>query len=239
MIAVIKHLTIPQDMITLGIESSCDETSGALVRGGKQVLGQFVASQIDLHRSFGGVVPEVACRAHMECLLPGLEQMLKEGRFRKDLFYRLNVIRLHISPLRDRREDIVELSRHLLGQLAREANLVPPAIDAEARRALIDYDWPGNVRELSNALERALSTMPDGVIRISDLPFHIFRKKRPIAAKTASIREVQDRAEKEAIAYALKACQYNKAKAARMLGIHRTLLYKKMKKHQLPIDLRE
>ncbi len=164
-----------------------------------------------------------------------LEEMLSQGRFRKDLFYRLNVIHLDIPPLRQRREDIVELSHHLLEQLANEANLSAPAIDAEARRALIDYDWPGNVRELSNALERTLSAMPEEIIRLEDLPFHIYRQKKAVVVKSASIREVQHKAEKEAIAYALKACNYNKAKAARMLGIHRTLLYKKMKRHQVPI----
>ncbi len=166
-----------------------------------------------------------------------LEEMLVQGRFRKDLFYRLNVIHLNIPPLRERREDIIELSRHLLKLLTREAVLSQPSIGAEARRALIAYNWPGNVRELSNALERTLSAMSGDVIRKEDLPFHIYRKKKGAATvKTASIREVQHKAEKEAIVYALKACSHNKAQAARMLGIHRTLLYKKMKKYDLPIS---
>jgi len=165
-----------------------------------------------------------------------LEEMLDQGRFRKDLFYRLNVIRLHIPPLRERREDIVELSRHLLKQLALEANLPLPSIEAEARRALVAYDWPGNVRELSNALERSLAAMEGDMIRMQDLPFHIYRRKksRP-GQRSASIRDVQYKAEKEAIVYALKSCGNNKAQAARTLGIHRTLLYKKMKKYQIPV----
>jgi DNA-binding NtrC family response regulator len=158
--------------------------------------------------------------------------MLSENRFRKDLFYRLNVIRLHIPPLRDRREDIVELSRYLLKTLALEANLPQPSLDAAVLKALIDYDWPGNVRELSNALERALASVDDDTIQPEDLPFHIYPKGQGgEAGKPASIREVQHQAEKEAIEYALKACDYNKSQAARRLGIHRTLLYKKMKKH--------
>jgi PAS domain S-box-containing protein len=165
-----------------------------------------------------------------------LEDMLDDGKFRKDLFYRLNVIRLHIPPLRERREDIVELSRHLLKQLAQEANLPMPTIDAEARRALVAYDWQGNVRELSNVLERSLAAMDGDMIRLRDLPFHIYRRKkgRP-EEKATSIRDVQHKAEKEAIVYALKACGYNKALAARTLGIHRTLLYKKMKKFEIPV----
>jgi PAS domain S-box-containing protein len=161
-----------------------------------------------------------------------LEEMLEEGSFRKDLFYRLNVIRLHIPPLRQRREDIVELSHHLLNLLTKEANLPLPAIDAKARRALIAYDWPGNVRELSNALERSLAAMDGDKIRLEDLPFHIYQKREgTLKSRPASIREVQNNAEKEAIVYALKASGYNKSQAARNLGIHRTLLYKKMKKH--------
>jgi transcriptional regulator with PAS, ATPase and Fis domain len=165
-----------------------------------------------------------------------LEELLTSGAFRKDLFYRLNVIRLHISPLRDRREDIVELSRHLLKTLAREANLPLPYLDATTLKDLIDYDWPGNVRELSNALERALASVDGDTIQPEDLPFHICQKgRRAEAGKPASIREVQHQAEKEAIEYALKACEYNKSQAARRLGIHRTLLYKKMKKHGIAI----
>ncbi len=163
-----------------------------------------------------------------------LEEMLDQGTFRKDLFYRLNVIRLHIPPLRERREDILELGHHLLGSLTKEANLPMPSIDAEARRAMIQYDWPGNVRELSNALERCLAALDGAMIRMADLPFHIYQKRGGVAGnKTASIREVQHHAEKEAIVYALKSCGYNKSQAARNLGIHRTLLYKKMKKYGL------
>lgn len=164
-----------------------------------------------------------------------LEDMLAAGRFRKDLYYRLNVIRLHIPPLRERPEDIVALSRHLLGQLAREADLPVPSIDADARRALAAYHWPGNVRELSSVLERSLASVDGHVIKLQDLPFHIYRRRRRRSdEKGTSIRDVQHAAEKEAIIFALESCGYNKARAARRLGIHRTLLYKKMKKYALP-----
>jgi PAS domain S-box-containing protein len=164
-----------------------------------------------------------------------LEEMLEQGRFRKDLFYRLNVIRLQIPPLRERREDVMVLSRHLLEALAQESNIPIPPIDVEARQALVAYDWPGNVRELSNALERTLASMEGDVIGLDDLPFRIHQKRKrgdaPMA--TASIREAQHRAEIDAIQYALKTCGNNKSRAARMLGIHRTLLYKKIKKYNL------
>jgi transcriptional regulator with PAS, ATPase and Fis domain len=163
--------------------------------------------------------------------------MLAAGRFRKDLYYRLNVIRLHIPPLRERPEDIVPLSRHLLGKLAREADLPAPAIDADARRALTAYHWPGNVRELSSVLERTLASLTEEVVKLRDLPFHVYRRrKRRSVEKGASIRDVQHTAEKEAIVFALESCGYNKARAARRLGIHRTLLYKKMKKYAVPVQ---
>jgi transcriptional regulator of acetoin/glycerol metabolism len=109
-----------------------------------------------------------------------------------------------------------------------------PPIDAAARRALIDYNWPGNVRELSNALERSVASMDGETIRLEDLPFHIYQKGQgAVEARPASIREVQHQAEKEAIQYALKACGNNKSQAARKLGIHRTLLYKKMNKYNI------
>jgi DNA-binding NtrC family response regulator len=104
--------------------------------------------------------------------------MLEQGRFRKDLFYRLNVIRLQIPPLRERREDVMVLSRHLLEALAQESNIPIPPIDVEARQAMVAYDWPGNVRELSNALERTLASMEGDVIGLDDLPFRIHQKRK-------------------------------------------------------------
>lgn len=163
-----------------------------------------------------------------------LEAAMAQGSFRKDLYYRLNVIRLHIPPLRDRREDIVELSRFLLAQLASEYQMPVPTLSAQARRALLAHDWPGNVRELSNVLERCRMTLEGDVVRLEDLPFYIYRRhQKSVPEKAAPIREVMHKAEKEAIQYALKACYGNKSQAARMLGIHRTLLYKKMKKYEI------
>ena len=165
-----------------------------------------------------------------------LEEMLDTGRFRKDLFYRLNVIPLNIPPLRERRSDIVPTARHLLKELAHEATLKDVTIGEEAENALKHYDWPGNVRELSNVIERTLAGLEGSVIRRHDLPFYLHRdRKGSLGSVKTPIREIQARAEKEAIRFALKESGNNKAKAARILGIHRTLLYKKMKKHRLPL----
>ena len=165
-----------------------------------------------------------------------LEQMLLDNRFRKDLFYRLNVIPLNIPPLRERKSDILPTARHLLKQMAREANLREKNIDREAEKALKNYGWQGNVRELSNVLERTLSTLEGDTIRLQHLPFHVYRSHRTFPEHHRSpLKDVQTRTEKEAILYALKESKNNKARAAKMLGIHRTLLYKKMRKYEIPL----
>jgi transcriptional regulator with PAS, ATPase and Fis domain len=166
-----------------------------------------------------------------------LETMLASGRFRKDLFYRLNVIPLHIPPLRERRGDILVIMRSFLEQTAREAGLTGIEIDREAERALRACDWPGNVRELVNVLERSVSALEGATIRVADLPFYIQRGQKNAAQREqTSLRELQSRNEREAIWLALKETDFQKARAARILGIHRTLLYKKMKKYNLPLQ---
>jgi transcriptional regulator with PAS, ATPase and Fis domain len=166
-----------------------------------------------------------------------LETMLASGRFRKDLFYRLNVIPLHIPPLRERRGDILLIMRNFLEQTAREAGLTEIEIDQEAERALRSCDWPGNVRELVNVLERSVSALEGSTIRVADLPFYIQRGQKNAARREqTSLRELQSRNEREAIWLALKEADFQKARAARILGIHRTLLYKKIKKYNLPLQ---
>ena len=166
-----------------------------------------------------------------------LEKMLSDGRFRKDLYYRLNVIPLQIPPLRERRNDIIPLARHFMHQMAQEAVLPEINIGAEAKKALMRHDWPGNVRELLNVLERTLSSIETNTIRLVDLPFYLHRtQKKPPQKNQTSIREVQAMAEKEAIRYALKEANHNKVRAAKILGIHRTLLYKKMKKYKISLE---
>ena len=165
-----------------------------------------------------------------------LEEMLPEGRFRKDLFYRLNVIPLNIPPLRERRDDIIPLVRYFLHQMAQEAALSEIRLDPEAEKTLEKHEWPGNVRELSNVLERILSSIESDMIRMVDLPFYLHRAKKKSHQKNqTSIKEIQAMAEKEAIRYALKETNNNKAQAAKLLGIHRTLLYKKLKKYNIAL----
>ena len=163
-----------------------------------------------------------------------LGAMISDGRFRKDLFYRLGVIPLHIPPLRERREDILPIAESILIQLAQDAALPEIAMDPQAGRVLQQCDWPGNVRELSNVLERTVASLEGAVIYPHHLPFFLQRQIDELFdGPSTSIKQVQSKAEIEAIYFALKQALGNKSKAARLLGIHRTLLYKKMQKYGL------
>jgi DNA-binding NtrC family response regulator len=162
--------------------------------------------------------------------------MLATGRFRKDLFYRLNVVSLHIPRLRERPEDITAITQHFLSQTAKETGLRSLSIDKEAERALRQGEWPGNVRELMNVLERSVHGLDGETIRLTDLPFYVQRGDRTAARRRlTSLRETQTRSERETIWSALKEAGFSKVRAAETLGIHRTLLYKKMKKYNLPL----
>jgi PAS domain S-box-containing protein len=165
-----------------------------------------------------------------------LQQMVSDGRFRKDLFYRLNVIPFQIPPLRERVEDIVPLARHVMERIGQDSQAPAITIHPASEKVLQGYDWPGNVRELSNVLERVASTLERDVVRPCDLPFYLNRSPEEASDQgRSSLKDVLVRSETEAIRYALTATDNNKARAAKMLGIHRTLLYKKMKKYGIPV----
>lgn len=176
-----------------------------------------------------------------------LQEMIPAKRFRLDLFYRLNVIPLHIPPLRERKDDIMPLAKHLLEKLTEEANLPEVLIDSEAEDVLKNCDWPGNVRELQNVIERTLSSLEGNVIYIRNLPFYLHGKpyetkdgQRILIDKNpSSLKSVHGEAEKKAILHALNITGNNKKKTADILGIHRTLLYKKMKKYNIPLSYKE
>jgi PAS domain S-box-containing protein len=167
-----------------------------------------------------------------------LEQMLEENRFREDLFYRLNVISLNIPPLRERREDIMPIARHMLKQIANDRGWSDIRVEPEAEEVLTQYDWPGNGRELLNLLERLVFYQEKDVISVLDLPLFLSRKRKGGGLpQYQPLNITQGIAEKEAIQDALRRTDYNKRRAAAMLGIHRSLLYKKMKKYSLPLQL--
>jgi PAS domain S-box-containing protein len=165
-----------------------------------------------------------------------LSDMLAKGEFRKDLFYRLNVIPIHIPPLRERPEDVLACARHhLTGISQAQADAQQPyRLTPEAEDLLMAYHWPGNVRELFNVLERVVASLEGHIIHQADLPFYLNASPpAPKATDRWKLRQVTARSESEALRHALAVSGGNKAQAARLLGIHRTLLYKKMKKYGL------
>jgi PAS domain S-box-containing protein len=163
-----------------------------------------------------------------------LESMVQEGRFRKDLFYRLNVLRLHLPPLRERKEDIIPIATHLLEEMAGNSPFPRICIDGHAQETLINYDWPGNVRELHNVLSRATCFLERDSITIYDLPFSVrYSQKAASDSINYSLDNVLSCAERESIIQALEQANYRKTRAAQLLGIHRTLLYKKMRKYRI------
>ena len=164
-----------------------------------------------------------------------LEKAIKDRHFRKDLYYRLNVIPIKIPPLRERVDDIIPIAEHLLKALASELAVPEIDMDKDVRRTLLKFDWPGNVRELSNVMERAAASMEGHVIVPDNLPLYI-KRIQPQPAKailSSSMREIQAEVERNTILSALEHCANNKTATARQLGIHRTLLYKKMKKYDI------
>jgi transcriptional regulator with GAF, ATPase, and Fis domain len=187
-----------------------------------------------------------------------LPKDIANGKFREDLYYRLNVFAIHLPPLRDRRSDILPLSEDFLGEIGKGLGRPPGGISREARQLLMDYHWPGNVRELRNILERAAILCDGGLITAE----HLAITKPPAPAApvapdaSASARELtgelrRDLAiaasgreggpaapasdlgsmERSMIEQALQNAKFNKSKAAKALGLTRHQLYIRMRKH--------
>jgi len=166
-----------------------------------------------------------------------LEEMVKQKLFREDLFYRLNVVSLEVPPLRERQGDIIPLARHLLGKIAENYPGSRYQLTPAAEKVLEGYHWPGNIRELINVLERTAFTIDGNCIDACDLPFYLSRQS-PTSLKSGQwdLGAVVAEAEREALRKALELTGNNKAKAAKLLGIHRTVLYKKMTKYLIPLS---
>ncbi|GHC86847.1 sigma-54-dependent Fis family transcriptional regulator [Pseudorhodoferax aquiterrae] len=170
-----------------------------------------------------------------------LAQAVREGSFREDLFYRLDVLTVRLPPLRERLADIIPLAEHFLRRAAaRQEGGAPKALSACAAQALVRQRWPGNVRELRNLMERCQALVRHRVLDAADLGLD---GAAPVAAENAaalpadwlqaSLPEAVERLERQLIAHALARSQGNRAEAARALGIHRQLLYRKMAQYGL------
>jgi transcriptional regulator with GAF, ATPase, and Fis domain len=162
-----------------------------------------------------------------------LLQEVKAGRFREDLFYRLNVIPVHLPPLRERRNDVPLLARHFLSRFAAEQKKSLEGFSPEAMRILLHYEWPGNVRELENCIEHAAVLAKELSIEPGDLPPLILEFGNTGSSKKTGPLQTMAQKEKEILWEALERCNWNKKEAAKHLGISRTTLYEKLKRYRV------
>ncbi|HWO88629.1 MAG TPA: sigma 54-interacting transcriptional regulator, partial [Gemmatimonadales bacterium] len=164
-----------------------------------------------------------------------LEEEITAGRMREDLYYRLNIVHLHLPPLRERPVDIPALAEHLLRRLSDRYQLEFAELAPEALAALTAYSWPGNIRELENVLARALALRSGKVLTLKDLPPQIV-KAAPAGAAAATVAAASsltlEEVERRHILSVLERTGGNKLKAAEVLGIDRSTLHRKLKQIQ-------
>jgi transcriptional regulator with GAF, ATPase, and Fis domain len=177
-----------------------------------------------------------------------LEELIRQGRFRNDLYYRLNVIAIMVPPLRERREDVPELVHHFLRLHGPRSGKPELQIEDEALMVLKSYSWPGNIRQLENVIERAAVFTEGSVVTVDDLPPEVLELDRDagsnVSGKNDNVyvsggngiraeRDERDRREREQLVRALAAAKGNKAEAARALGMARSTLVSRLIKHGL------
>ena len=163
-----------------------------------------------------------------------LEKAIEEGRFREDLYYRLNVIPIHLPPLRHRRDDIPLLINHFLEKYTAGIKKRVDSISQDALKTLTGYDWPGNVRELENAIERAVILTNQKVVMPEDLPSSVHETRRAIKEPGEDLGDLAlDKIEKHYILKTLKKYDWNQRKASDVLGVSTTTLWRKLKSYDI------
>ncbi|MBM9603334.1 sigma 54-interacting transcriptional regulator [Desulfopila inferna] len=163
-----------------------------------------------------------------------LEALIEQGYFRQDLFYRINIVRLQLPALRKRKEDIPLLIERFIDKLNRLQDKAVTGIDAEAMSWLMSYDYPGNIRQLENIIEHAFILCSDGEIGTRHLPGYLaVATAQPGVAQLSSIQDIRQFSEEEAILKALQRNGYNRLATARELGMHKTTLFRKIKKFNI------
>lgn len=171
-----------------------------------------------------------------------LEEMISNKTFREDLFYRLNIINIHVPPLRERSQDIPILLSYYLKEVCNKYHIPMKSFNPEAVSALMSYPWKGNIRELINTIEQIVTLVDSQEIHLVHLPNSIKKMQWNQAEKVINVKSVSllekaknvaEQVEKESIIKALTRAGGNKTKAAELLGIHRTTLYQKLKKHDI------
>jgi transcriptional regulator with PAS, ATPase and Fis domain len=163
-----------------------------------------------------------------------IEQMVQQGEFRADLYYRLNVVPIFIPPLRERFADISVLSFYFLNYYSKKYNK-KLSIDPNAIECLQNYAWPGNVRELKNVIEHAVIMSQGEIITEDNFQFNITTNARAPEIKTLSLDSAVEELEKTIIKAALEKANYNRSKAARYLGISRNSFYSKIQKYKIDL----
>ncbi|MFN8625726.1 MAG: sigma-54 dependent transcriptional regulator [Candidatus Binatia bacterium] len=163
-----------------------------------------------------------------------LDEAVRDGAFRTDLFYRLNVVPIHLPPLRERREDVPLLVERFIVEFSRAYGVEPKRVTPEAMTRIVEYAWPGNIRELQNAIERAFALSSEPEITLRDLPPAIVRRADTVAhtEAVAGLLPLEE-VERRSILAALQRSGGNKNQAARLLGIDRQRLYRKIEKYRL------
>ncbi len=168
-----------------------------------------------------------------------LEEEIRRGNFRSDLFYRLNVIALNLPPLRERRDDLLLLLEAFLQTMAQESGTEPKALSSDALDAVMVYEWPGNVRELENALEHAVVLSRGNLIEGGSLPERITkRRKEPLVAERSYRNPTLEVIERAYIMWVLQAEGGNKTRAAEVLGIDPSTLYRKLSRYEEQVEVK-
>jgi two-component system response regulator HydG len=163
-----------------------------------------------------------------------LEAEVEEHRFREDLYYRLNVVQIHVPPLRARSSDVLPLAQHFLKRSAVRLGKAVSGFSTDVARKIVDYDWPGNVRQLENCMERAVALAQFDQVGLADLPDKLLRH----VSKSEVVLELDaehvlnlEEVERRYIERVLSLTGGNKLQAARMLGLDRRTLYRKLEKY--------
>ena len=163
-----------------------------------------------------------------------LGELVKEGKFREDLYFRFNVICLRLPPLRERQEDIFLLMDSFIKEFSKKNGKNIKDISPEARKIIFRYDWPGNVRELRNCIESMIVFNQNGVLDINDMPEHIYKSNRPaLTGPVFPVGVTLDEMEKELMKNTLAYVGGNRGETARILGIGERTLYRKLEKYDL------
>ncbi len=196
-----------------------------------------VLQEREFERVGGSVAIKVDTRV-IAATNKNLEEELAAGRFREDLYYRLNVIRIFMPPLRERKEDIPLLVEHFLDKHRYSSNSAPARISEEAMQALLRHDWPGNVRELENTVQRAIVMAQGGVITSHHILLSNFGDRQIVDVgrlvhEGTPIAEILGQVEKMALTEAMQAAKGDRSEASRLLGLDRPVFYQKLQEFGL------